>query len=319
MGLLVDGVWHDQWYETRNTGGRFIRSEAQFRDRVSADGSTAFPAAPDRYHLYVSWACPWAHRALIFRALKGLQDVIGVSYVAPLMLEQGWVFDPDHPDTLNGKDLLAQIYTAARPSYSGRVTVPVLWDRETGTIVNNESSELIRMFNRAFDAWATPAPDMCPPELMPAIDAINDRIYPSINNGVYRAGFATTQAAYDEAVSDLFGTLEDLEVLLGRQPWLCGEQPTEADWRLFTTLLRFEPVYHQHFKCNRKRLVELPNLWSHTRALYQVPGIRDTVNLPETRLHYFCSHTSINPHGILPIGPELDFEAPHDRPAWPLV
>ncbi len=315
MGLLIDGVWHDRWYETKASGGRFIRSEAQFRDRVTSDGSSPFPAEPGRYHLYVAWACPWAHRTLLLRALKGLQDVVSASWVAPLMLDQGWSFDEDHPDHLFGHDHLHQLYTRAEPDYSGRVTVPVLWDRQTGSIVNNESSEILRIFNRAFDAWATPAPDTCPPELQGAIDEINADVYHHVNNGVYRAGFATTQAAYDEAVTQLFDALDRLEERLSRQPWLCGDRVTEADWRLFPTLVRFDLVYHHHFKCNRRRLRDYPALWSHTRALYQVPGVRETLDFDETRLHYFGSHASINPHGIVPIGPELDFDAPHDRPA----
>ncbi len=316
MGLLVEGVWHDRWYETRSTGGRFVRSDAQFRESVSAGDDTAFAPAPGRYHLYAAWACPWAHRTLIFRALKGLQDVVSVSIVSPLMLDKGWSFDADHPDTLLGHDQLSQVYVAAQADYSGRVTVPVLWDTHTQSIVNNESSEIIRMFNRAFDAWAQPCPDLCPAELLHAIDAINERVYHRVNNGVYRAGFATTQQAYDEAVTALFDELDHLDALLGQQPWLCGDRITEADWRLFPTLLRFDPVYHHHFKCSRRRLRDYPNLWSHTRALYQVPGIRETVNLPETRLHYFASHESINPHRIVPIAPELDLEGAHDRPRW---
>ncbi len=316
MGLLVEGVWHDRWYETQETGGRFVRADAPFRDRVSAHDDTPFAPEPQRYHLYVAWACPWAHRTLIFRALKGLEATIPVSFVGPLMLDRGWEFDEEHPDRLFGHARLSDLYVSANPQFTGRVTVPVLWDCHTNTLVNNESSEIIRMFNRAFDAWAKPCPDFCPPALLPAIDAINARVYHRVNNGVYRAGFATTQTAYDEAVTALFEELDTLDALLSEQPWLCGDRLTEADWRLFPTLLRFDAVYHHHFKCSLKRLRDFPSLWSHTRALYQVPGIRETVNLPETRQHYFASHETINPHRIVPLAPVLDLEGPHDRPAW---
>ncbi len=320
MGLLVDGKWHDRWYDTKSTGGRFVRREAQFRNWVTPDGtpgpsgSGGFAAEPGRYHLYVSLACPWAHRTLIFRALEGLEDAISVNVVHPHMGAEGWVFDPSvagaTPDTVNGCRRLYEVYLAADPGYSGRVTVPVLWDKTRGTIVSNESSEIIRMLDTAFDAAG---PDFYPPELREEIDALNARIYETVNNGVYRCGFATSQEAYEEAFLALFDTLAALEERLSGQRYLTGARITEADWRLFTTLVRFDPVYHGHFKCNRHRIADYPNLSNYVRDLYQVPGVAATVDLDHIKQHYYASHRTINPTGIVPLGPEMDCAAPHDR------
>jgi putative glutathione S-transferase len=316
MGLLVEGVWQDRWYDTGSTGGRFVRSQAAFRDRVAADGSTDFEPESGRYHLYVSYACPWAHRTLIYRALKGLEPHVSVSVVNPLMLENGWTFEDWRgvvPDPIFGASFLHQVYSRARPDYTGRVTVPVLWDRKTETIVNNESSEIIRFFDREFDSVGAAGPRFCPRELEQEIDQINDFVYENINNGVYRAGFATTQEAYEEAVYPLFETLDWLEERLAASRWLVGGTLTEADIRLFTTLVRFDPVYHGHFKCNIRHLKDYPNLWGFTRDLYQHPKIRETVNFEHIKKHYYQSHDTINPTRIVPAGPELDFEAPHGR------
>jgi len=316
MGKLINGVWHDVWYDTTSTGGRFVRQDSAFRHRVTADGSSGFPAAAGRYHLYVSYACPWAHRTLIFRALKGLEEHISISVVNPLMLESGWTFSPGDgviPDPIGGADYLHQVYTRAKPDYTGRVTVPVLWDTETSTIVNNESAEIIRMFNREFDGVGATGPDFCPPELEDEIEAVNELVYANINNGVYRAGFATTQSAYEEAVGALFDALDEIESRLGRRRYLVGDRITEADWRLFTTLLRFDPVYVGHFKCNLRRIVDYPNLWAYTRELYQVPGVADTVQMDHIKRHYYGSHTTINPSGVVPVGPEIDYWEPHGR------
>jgi len=322
MGLLVDGVWHDQWYDTSKTGGRFERSKSQFRDWVTKDGTPAegrergFKAEPGRYHLYVSYACPWAHRTLIFRKLKKLEDVISFSVVHHFMGENGWTFrqeDGATGDDLYGQDYLHQIYTKADPRYSGRVTVPVLWDRKTETIVNNESSEIIRMLNSAFDAWGDASLDFYPEALRSEIDAVNELVYANINNGVYRAGFATTQEAYEEAFRQLFEALDVVEGRLARHRYLVGDRLTEADWRLFTTLVRFDPVYVGHFKCNLRRVVDYPNLSNYLRELYQVPGVAETVNMHHIKAHYYGSHKTINPTGIIPLGPELDYAAPHDR------
>ncbi len=316
MGLLVDGVWHDQWYDTSSTGGRFVRQASQFRHWVTADGSPGptgeggFAAAPGRYHLYVSYACPWAHRTLIFRALKGLTDAIAVSVVHWFMGEHGWSFaagDGVIPDPLFQAEFLHQIYTQANPTYTGRVTVPVLWDTQRQTIVNNESAEIIRMFNSAFDHLGATPGDYYPAPLRPEIDALNDRIYNTVNNGVYKCGFATTQAAYEEAIAPLFDTLDWLDHRLATQPYLTGEQVTEADWRLFTTLVRFDPVYVGHFKCNLRRIVDYPHLWPYLRRLYHTPGIAETVNMHHIKAHYYQSHKTINPTGIVPLGPEIDF------------
>jgi putative glutathione S-transferase len=316
MGKLVNGQWQDVWYDTKNTGGKFVRKESAFRDWVTADGSSGFQAEPGRYHLYVSYACPWAHRTLIFRALKGLQDLISISVVHPLMLENGWSFQPGEgviADPVNGFDFLHQLYTKARSDYTGRVTVPVLWDKQTGTIVNNESSEIIRMFNREFDRVGASGPDFCPANLVAQIDEVNDYVYRNVNNGVYRTGFATTQDAYEEAVIELFDALDQLERRLQERRYLVGDQITEADWRLFTTLVRFDSVYVGHFKCNIRRLVDYPNLWAYTKELFQTPGVSDTVNMDHIKLHYYGSHPSINPTGIVPAGPHVDFSYPHGR------
>jgi len=322
MGLLIDGVWHDRWYDTAKTGGRFERQASSFRNWVTPDGAAGpsgeggFAAAPGRYHLYVSLACPWAHRTLIFRRLKRLEDVVSVSVVHWHLGENGWEFRAGPgctPDHVGGASCLHEIYTKAKPDYTGRVTVPVLWDKERETIVNNESAEIIRMFNGAFDRWGDASVDFCPAGLRAEIDEINARVYADVNNGVYRAGFATTQEAYEEAFDALFATLDDLEYRLARRRYLTGGRLTEADWRLFTTLLRFDPVYVGHFKCNKRRLVDYPNLWAYTRELYQVPGVAGTVNLHHIKHHYYGSHKSINPSGIVPKGPEIDYAAPHRR------
>jgi putative glutathione S-transferase len=316
MGLLVDGRWHDRWYETKESGGRFIRQESAFRNWVTADGSPGpsgaggFKAEAGRYLLYVSLACPWAHRTLIFRQLKGLAGIIDVSVVHWLMAEQGWAFAEGEgvvPDPIGGAHYLHEVYTRAEPIYSGRVTVPVLWDRKTGTIVNNESSEIIRMLNSAFDGVGAKAGDYYPEALRPEIDALNERIYATVNNGVYRAGFATTQAAYEEGVLPLFETLDWLEERLSTRRYLTGETITEADWRLFTTLIRFDAVYVGHFKCNIRRIADYPRLSAYLRALLEVEGVRRTVNLGHIKRHYYQSHRTLNPSGIVPAGPELAF------------
>lgn len=322
MGLLVEGKWQDRWYDTAASGGRFERSKAQWRDWVTADGQPAegrrrgFKAAPGRYHLYVSLACPWAHRTLIFRVLKKLEAVISVSVVHPYMGPDGWTFSAAEGATGDGLyslDFLHQIYTLADPVYSGRVTVPVLWDRQEETIVSNESSEIIRMLNSAFDAWGDAGVDFYPEALRAEIDATNALVYPAINNGVYRAGFATTQDAYEEAFRELFAALDGLEARLSRQRYLVGDRITEADWRLFTTLVRFDPVYVGHFKCNLRRIADYPNLSNYMRELYQAPGVAATVNLDHIKAHYYGSHKTINPTGVVPLGPQLDYAAPHDR------
>ena len=326
MGLLVDGQWHDQWYETKNSGGKFIRGESQFRNWITADGSVGpsgdagFQAEAGRYHLYVSLACPWAHRALVMRSLKGLEEMISISMVDALMLEQGWTLGIDQDDMpsgtgdeLYGFNYLHQIYTKADPHYSGRVTVPVLWDKQRQTIVNNESSEIIRMLSNAFDGVNATPGDYYPEALQAEIDAVNSWIYSDVNNGVYRAGFATTQPAYDEAVNDLFLALERLEDRLTTQRYLVGDQVTEADIRLFTTLVRFDPVYVSHFKCDRKRIADYPALSGYLRELYQLPGVADSTDMDHIKHHYFGSHRMINPTGIVPVGPEFDLWAPHGR------
>ncbi|MEL4070314.1 glutathione S-transferase family protein [Ochrobactrum sp. GPK 3] len=322
MGLLVDGKWQDVWYDTKSTKGRFERSKSQFRNWITADGSAGptgeggFKAEPGRYHLYVSYACPWAHRTLIFRALKKLEEVISVSVVDFLMVEEGWTFygtTGSTGDDLYGSKRLYEIYTRADPNYSGRVTVPVLWDKQRQTIVSNESSEIIRMLNTAFNEFGDASLDFYPEALAAEIDALNDFIYPNINNGVYRAGFATEQDAYEEAFKQLFAALDTLEDRLSRQRYLTGSSLAEADWRLFTTLLRFDPVYVGHFKCNLRRIADYPNLWNYTRELYQVPGVASTVNMEHIKGHYYRSHKTINPTGVVPMGPEIDFAVPHDR------
>ncbi|UVK47080.1 glutathione S-transferase family protein [Mesorhizobium sp. AR07] len=322
MGLLVDGKWQDRWYDTKDSGGKFVRAQSQWRDWVTRDGTPAegrgrdFKAEPGRYHLYVSLACPWAHRTLIFRVLKKLEGIISVSVVHPFMGANGWTFaaqDGATGDTLYGLEFLHQIYTRADPAYSGRVTVPVLWDKKEQTIVSNESSEIIRMLNSAFDEWGDASLDFYPQALRGKIDAINALVYPAVNNGVYRAGFATTQGAYEEAFGELFKALDTLEDRLSRQRYLVGDRLTEADWRLFTTLVRFDPVYVGHFKCNLRRIADYPSLSNYLRDLYQVPGVAGTVNLNHIKAHYYGSHETINPTRIVPVGPELDYGAPHDR------
>lgn len=325
MGQVVDGIWYDIWYDTRSTGGAFVRNDAAFRNWVTADGSPGasgtggYIAETGRYHLYVSYACPWAHRTLIFRALKGLTPHIGISVVHPDMLSEGWTFATDFPgatgDTRFGLPFLRDIYTRAKPDMSGRVTVPVLWDSHTNTIVSNESSEIIRMFNTAFDGLTGNTDDFWPADLRAAIEPVNKRIYDTVNNGVYRAGFATTQSAYDTAVHALFDSLDWLEARLSSHRFLMGDRMTEADWRLFPTLIRFDPVYHLHFKCNRARIVDYPNLWAYTRALYQWPDVRDTVHFDHFVRHYHYSHETINPHRIMPINPVIDYDARHGRGA----
>lgn len=322
MGLLVNGQWEDKWYDTASTGGRFVRKAAAFRNWVTPDGSAGptgfggFRAEAGRYHLYVSLACPWAHRTLIMRRLKRLEDIISLSVVHWLMREQGWTFADGPgviPDSVNGARVLHQVYTAASPQYTGRVTVPVLWDKQQATIANNESSDIIRMMNSAFDGLGAAAGDYYPPDLREQIDAINTRVYKTVNNGVYKAGFATTQQAYEEGVRPLFETLDWLEARLSQQRWLAGERFTEADIRLFTTLIRFDAVYVGHFKCNVRRIADYPALSAYLRDIYQRPGIADTVDFRHIKGHYYESHRTLNPAGIVPLGPLLDFSAPHGR------
>ncbi|WDJ06730.1 glutathione S-transferase family protein [Xanthomonas campestris] len=322
MGLLVEGKWQDRWYDTDKSDGRFERSQSQFRHWVTADGRAGphgeggLQAAPGRYHLYVSLACPWAHRTLIFRQLKGLASLIDVSVVHWLMGTQGWTFEHGPGvvgDPIHHATYLYEVYLKADPQYSGRVTVPVLWDRERNTVVSNESADIIRMFNSAFDAVGAAEGDYYPEPLRAQIDAINERVYDAVNNGVYRAGFATTQAAYEEAVVPLFDTLDWLDARLSTQRYLCGDHLTEADWRLFTTLIRFDAVYVGHFKCNLRRIADYPHLSGFLRELYQMPGIAETVNFQHIKGHYYQSHAMINPTGIVPMGPVLDLDAPHGR------
>lgn len=316
MGYLQQGLWHEGWYETAATVGEFVRPGSQFRGWVSADGASGFRAEPDRYHLYVSLACPWAHRTLILRRLKRLEGAIGLSIVDPVMGEGGWRFSSGPgciPDTVNGREYLREIYTLAKSDYSGRVTVPVLWDRQTRTIVNNESSEIIRMLNGEFNAFTSVESDFFPESMRAEIDAVNAFVYERINNGVYRCGFAGRQSAYERAFDSLFDALDAIERRLGTQRYLVGEVLTEADWRLFTTLVRFDAVYYVHFKCNLRRITEYPNLSNYLRELYQVPGIAETVDLGHIKRHYYLSHRHLNPAGIVAKGPALDFDAPHDR------
>ena len=315
MGMLVRGLWQDRAYAT--PGGEFMRDDSVFRNSVTADGASGFRAEAQRYHLYASLACPWAHRALIARKLKGLEDAITVSIVDPFMGPDGWGFGGHRDrisDSVNGAAYLRDVYLKAKPDYSGRVTVPVLWDKKKRTIVNNESAEIMRMFNSEFDAYASREPhDLYPQALRPQIERWNAIIYRTVNNGVYRAGFATTQDKYETAVRELFATLDVLERHLGENRYLCGGVVTEADWRLFTTLVRFDAVYYGHFKCNLRRLVDYDNLWAYTRELYQVPGIAGTVDLEQIKEHYYRSHPRINPTGVVPAGPMLDFAARHGR------
>ena len=322
MGLLVDGQWQDKWYDTDANGGSFKREDAGFRNWITADGSagptgvSGFKAEADRYHLYVSLACPWAHRTLIYRKLKGLEDMIPISVVHPFMGENGWTFAEGEgviPDPLMNADYAYELYVAAKPDYTGRVTVPILWDKKTNTIVSNESAEIIRMFNSAFDEVGAAEVDFLPSALVAEIDEINEFVYSAVNNGVYKAGFATTQEAYEEPVTALFDALDTLEARLAERRYLMGEAITEADWRLFTTLVRFDAVYVGHFKCNIRRIIDYPNLWGYLRDLYQVPGVADTVNMMHIKQHYYTSHANINPTGIVPIGPDLDFTTEHKR------
>jgi putative glutathione S-transferase len=320
MGLLVNGAWQEDISRTKE--GRFIRPAPVFRNFVTPDGSAGpsgkggFAAEAGRYHLYVSLACPWAHRTLIFRKLKKLEEIISVSITEPLYGKTGWEFGTARggtADTINGKATLAEVYLLADPHYTGRVSVPALWDKTRRTIVNNESSEIIRMLNSAFDALTDAHADYYPPALRNEIDAVNDLIYPNINNGVYRAGFATSQEAYEEAAKGIFETLDKIEQRLSQQRYLVGSKTTEADWRLFTTLVRFDTVYYSHFKCNLRRIADYPNLWNYTRELYQMPGIAETVSIDHIKRHYYGSQRQVNPTGIVPIGPVIDFTAPHDR------
>jgi glutathionyl-hydroquinone reductase len=322
MGLLVEGKWKNEWYETKSTGGRFERKAPSFRNWVTKDGSAGvsgiggFKAEADRYHLYVSLACPWAHRTIIYRKLKGLEGMISMSVVNAFMGDEGWTFAPGEgvvADPILNATNVHEIYTAAQADYTGRVTVPILWDKKTNTIVSNESPEIIRMFNSAFDEVGALPGDFSPPELLAEIDELNEFIYPTINNGVYRAGFATTQEAYEEAVAEVFSALDTLEVRLENSRYLTGNIITEADWRLFTTLVRFDAVYVGHFKCNLRRIVDYPNIWGYLRDLYQVPGIEETVAMDYIKAHYYGSHETINPTRVIPVGPDIDFHTPHGR------
>jgi glutathionyl-hydroquinone reductase len=321
LGSLIEGRWHNE-PPKKSASGKFIRKDSSFRNWITVDGSAGptgeggFEAEAGRYHLYVSLACPWAHRTLIFRKIKGLEDKISISVVNSFMGDQGWSFDEGDgviADTVNGKTYLYEIYTEATPDYTGRATVPILWDMDRQTIVSNESSEIIRMFNSAFDEIGAAPGDYYPQTLRDEIDELNDRIYPNVNNGVYRAGFAKSQEAYEEAVTDVFRVLDRLEERLENQRYLTGDQITEADWLLLPTLLRFDPVYVGHFKCNIRRLVDYPNLWGYTKDLYQVPGVADTVNTEYNRQHYYRSHEGVNPTRIVPVGPQIDFTQPHGR------
>lgn len=320
MGLLVDGVWQQDGVRTKD--GQFIRPTTSFRNWVTSDGSAGpsgkdgFKAESGRYHLYVALSCPWAHRTIIFRKLKGLENIISMSTVSPDMLQDGWTFNKDEGssgDEVNGKSKMSEIYVLADPKYTGRVSVPVLWDKKTKTIVNNESSEIIRMLNSAFDAFTNINTDYYPENLRAEINRINDLTYPNINNGVYRAGFATGQAAYETAFRGVFDTLDEMEQLLSKRRYIAGSVITEADWRLYCSLIRFDAVYYSHFKCNWKHIYEYPNLSNYLRELYQVPGVAETTSLDQIKRHYYGSQRQVNPTGIVPVGPQLDFAAPHDR------
>lgn len=322
MGLLVEGQWRDRWYDTESHGGKFKREDARFRNWITANGEAGptgeagFTAEAGRYHLYVSLACPWAHRTLIFRRLKGLDGMIDVSVVHPDMLENGWEFRPGEPryaDTVNHAHYLHQIYTQDLDNYTGRVTVPTLWDKQQNRIVSNESADIIRMFNTAFDGLGARPYDFYPLSLREAIDEVNARVYDTVNNGVYRAGFATSQDAYEQAYQALFESLDWLEARLLKGRYLMGDRLTEADWRLFTTLIRFDAVYFSHFKCNRQRLADFPALSGYLRDLYQVPGVAETVHIDEIKRHYYVSQRAVNPTGIVPVGPVLDLTSPHNR------
>jgi putative glutathione S-transferase len=315
LGMLVDGKWVTD-REQEDKQGKFLRPSTTFRNWITADGSSGFKAERDRYHLYISLACPWAHRTLIMRQLKGLSDAIAVSVVNPEMGDNSWEFSDGEgciPDTINHTRYLWELYTKVESDYTGRVTVPVLWDKQQGTIVNNESREIIRMLDTEFGEIAKPDVDLYPKALQQQIDETIDAIYQPINNGVYRAGFATTQEAYEEAVTELFENLDHWETVLGSQRYLCGDRLTEADICMFTTLLRFDPVYYVHFKCNLRRIVDYPNLWGYLRDLYQHPGVKETCNLDHIKRHYYKSHPKVNPTRIVPKGPVIDFDAPHTR------
>lgn len=315
MGLLVNGVWHDQWYDTEKNDGRFVREDSSFRHKITSDGSSGFKAEPGRYHLYVSYACPWAHRTLIFRKLKKLEDAISISVVDPYMGSEGWVFSDGEDciaDTVNNAQHLHEVYTTAKKDYTGRVTVPILWDKHQQTIVNNESSEIILMLNSEFP-FADNSTDYYPEDLREEIEKVNSFVYSNVNNGVYKAGFATSQQAYEEAFTNLFDALDELEKRLGENRYLTGDRITVADWRLFTTLVRFDAVYVGHFKCNLRRIADYPNLSGYTRELYQIPGIAETTNMTHIKRHYYESHKTINPTGVVPKGPQLDLDKPHNR------
>ncbi|MEF1163387.1 glutathione S-transferase family protein [Vibrio parahaemolyticus] len=311
MGKLVEGVWHDVWYDTKANGGKFVREDAGFRDWIKNDSEAVFQPESGRYHLYVSLACPWAHRTLIFRKLKGLEPHIDVTVVCPDMLSQGWQMGL--PEPLFGHTRMHQIYTQAKPDYTGRVTVPVLWDKKTNTIVSNESSEIIRMFNSAFNDLTGNHDDYYPEPLRGVIDEWNDYIYPNVNNGVYRCGFATSQEAYEEALESLFSALDKIDAHLATHRYLAGNKITEADWRLFTTLVRFDAVYVGHFKCNKQRIADYVNIQGYLKELYQIDGIADTTDFYHIKRHYYFSHTGINPTQVVPKGPDLDFSSPHQR------
>ncbi|WP_447555542.1 glutathione S-transferase family protein [Vreelandella sp. EE22] len=319
MGLLVEGEWVDQWYDTKKNGGEFVRESAQLRDWVEGGGQQegeSFPAEKDRYHLYVSLACPWAHRALIMRKLKGLESLVGVSHTSPLMLDKGWTYNKEEGssgDCVNNVAYHYELYTLTDPDYTGRVTVPVLWDKQRSAIVNNESADLVRMFNGAFDKLTGNDLDFYPEDLRETIDAVNADVYDNVNNGVYKSGFATEQGVYEKHFHALFECLDRLEARLSRKRYLAGEWLTEADIRLFTTLVRFDAVYYGHFKCNDKRIEDYPNLSHYLRELYQWPGVAETVDMDHIKRHYYYSHDAINPTRIVPVGPTLDLEGPHDR------
>ena len=316
MGKMVEGVWKTDWYQS-DEDGSFNRPDTVFRDWVKADGSTEFAPEEGRYHLYVAWACPWAHRTLITRKLKGLEDAIDISVVHWFMADEGWEFKPEvdgcTPDHLFGSDYLRQVYSSADEEYTGRVTVPVLWDKETQTIVNNESREIIRMFDHEFSELAQNDIDLAPPELVDEVEELMTAIYEPVNNGVYRCGFATSQKAYEKAATELFEALDHWEEVLSERRYLCGSQFTEADICLFATLLRFDPVYFTHFKCNVRQIRDYPNLWNYTKDIYQMPGITETLNLDHTKKHYYASHETLNPTRIVPVGPDIDYSTPHDR------
>jgi putative glutathione S-transferase len=313
MGYLSKGEWREGWYDTSKTAGEFIRADSQFRDAITANGASNHPAEAGRYHLYVSLACPWAHRTIIYRKLKQLESVISMSVVDPVVTEGGWAFRDGFTDTVNGFAFLREAYLRTQPDYSGRVTVPVLWDKQTRRIVNNESAEIIRMLNSEFNAFTPVKTDFYPAALRQEIDDINAFVYERINNGVYKAGFAGSQRVYESAVTRLFAAIDEIEIRLGQSRYLVGDALTEADWRLFTTLIRFDAVYVTHFKCNLRYIEDYPNLSNYLRDLYQVPGIAETVDFDHIKRHYFMSHRHLNPSGLVPKGPLLDFSTAHNR------